>query len=98
MGGLELKDEEVQLLIIPGVHRPGARHAPPDRPVLMRALQREQQRGIGAGQPLAHPVLARHLFMQFGRTGRSMLSSTAFGRLVGNGIVPEHRSSPFRIP
>src|SRR5262249_27353331 len=93
---IQLKDEEVDPLILPGVDRPGAGHARAERPVLGRFLERREQPCIGAGQVVAGRILAGDLFMHCGRSDHDWLPSTTHGGFSFPSVVSEEGT--FGVP
>jgi len=83
----ELEDEEVEPVLLPRVDVVGVSHSRADRAVFRRALQRDEELGVGARQVLTRVVVLLKLLVYLGRTGRSWISSTAprrdrYGRLL----------------
>src|SRR5205085_7322158 len=71
--------EEVELVLLPGINRPEVGDALADGAVLTRALERDEQGGVGARQIGAHVILVGEALMDGGRTGHGRITSAAPG-------------------
>ena len=86
----------MDLVLLPGINRPEVGDALADGAVLARALERDEQGRVGAGQVGAHVILVGEAVMDGGRTGHGRITSAAPGG-CREGVLRQFDHGPLLI-